>query len=69
MQHEYPGESFAYLHATTALVHRLPIWENQERNREIRGPLYERLARHWRITVAEVARRVNHEGTARFALY
>ena len=63
LQHEYPGESFSYLHQTTSLIHRLPIWSNQERNRELKDPLYEKLAQHWRITIAEVARRVNHEGT------
>lgn len=62
MQHEYPGESFAYLHTTTTLVHRLPIWNNEERNREVKDPMYVRLARHWRITISEVIRRVNQEG-------
>ncbi|KAJ3369247.1 Tethering factor for nuclear proteasome sts1 [Kappamyces sp. JEL0680] len=62
LYHEYPGESFAYLHATTSLVHRLPIWSNEERTAELKDPLYERLGRHWRITVNEVCRRANQEG-------
>jgi hypothetical protein len=66
LDHEYPGESFSYLHATTALVHRLPIWSNEERNSELKDPLYERLGRHWRITVTEVSRRVNHIGSSSF---
>jgi hypothetical protein len=50
------------LHATTLLVHRLPIWSSEEKTRELKDPLYEKLARHWRITVSEVVRRVKQEG-------
>jgi Cut8, nuclear proteasome tether protein len=59
LSHEYPSEAFGYLNETTKLVHRLPIWESEEKSRECKVPLYERLGIHWRICVCEVGKRVN----------
>jgi hypothetical protein len=74
LKHEYPGESFAYLEFATrykdkkvltfhnSLVLRLPRWDNKETQELVNRPLFEGLARHWRITIAEVVNRVNQEG-------
>ena len=59
LAHEYPSEAFSYLHETTRLVHRLPIWNDDDKTRQVKAPLYERLGMHWRICVNEVAKRVN----------
>ena len=62
LQHEYPALAFGYLHVATSVVHRLPIWQNEERNSETRSSILERLGRHWCLVVAEVGRRARDEG-------
>ncbi|KAI8905009.1 Cut8 six-helix bundle-domain-containing protein [Gorgonomyces haynaldii] len=58
VQHEYAGDSFAYLHTCTLITHRLPIWENHQHNQEQSHPIYEKLGKYWRHTISETAKSV-----------
>ncbi|KXS09171.1 hypothetical protein M427DRAFT_64633 [Gonapodya prolifera JEL478] len=58
IRHEFPATSMSYIHIATTLVHRLPRWDNPERNAEFRTSIYDRLGRALRETVAEISRLV-----------
>jgi hypothetical protein len=44
-----------FLDYCTSLIHKLPVWDSHEKNLEFRVPIYERLARHWRIVIHEIS--------------
>ncbi|KAJ3299252.1 Tethering factor for nuclear proteasome sts1 [Borealophlyctis nickersoniae] len=62
LQHELPVMGFGYLHLATGVAHRMPNWQTQAHTGATKGDVYERLARAWRSTIAEVGRRVKEEG-------
>ncbi|KAI8930066.1 Cut8 six-helix bundle-domain-containing protein [Entophlyctis helioformis] len=62
LQHEYAASAFGFLHLATSLVHRLPLWQNEQHNTDTRSALYDRLGRYWRLVVGEVSRRARDEG-------
>ena len=58
LEHEYSVESMDFLHFCATLVHKLPVWDNRERNLEFKIPLYEKLSHHWRIVINETGKRI-----------
>ncbi|KAI8808535.1 hypothetical protein BJ742DRAFT_272469 [Cladochytrium replicatum] len=62
LSHDYPGQSFAYLHWITTLVHRLPRWDNSRLNAETVETMYTMVGGAWRAAISEVGRRFREEG-------
>ncbi|KAJ3336844.1 Tethering factor for nuclear proteasome sts1 [Gonapodya sp. JEL0774] len=57
-RHEFPATSMAYLNIAATIAHRLPRWDNPDRNSEFRDEVYDRVGRAFRETVAEISRLV-----------
>ncbi|KAI8814654.1 hypothetical protein BJ742DRAFT_865094 [Cladochytrium replicatum] len=62
LAHDYPGQSFAYLHWITTLVHRLPRWDSARLNAETIDAMYTMVGGAWRAAISEVGRRFREEG-------
>ncbi|KAJ3033119.1 hypothetical protein HK097_004971, partial [Rhizophlyctis rosea] len=62
LSHEYSANAFGYLHLATTMVHRLPTFQSEQHNLEIKGFLYDKLGEGWRAAAVEVGRKVKEEG-------
>lgn len=60
--HDFPVNSFMYLHYATNLVHRLPVWNSEMHNAETKSELYSRLGKAWGSVVCEIGRSVKEDG-------
>ena len=61
LRHEFPVTAFTYLHYSTCLTHRFPVWSNEMHNMETRLELYQILGMKWTELVKAIGRQVSEE--------